>query len=400
MEYVSSNANGTNDDPPPSYRYMSTRGGRLPGNGRYPNNAFPYHRGQNDIESQIHLLEQEAYISVLRAFKAQSDALTWEKEGLITELRKELRVSYEEHRELLSKVNKDDAIKTIREWRQAGGRQTELHNTTHTVYESLGSPPFSGSPKRQKTVRSLSMNEQIGMGVTSSATLYGSKGKRPYYQLTGVSTMKSLQTPFTNRRYSGVTTSTEPVACNSLVGKQVWLKWPKDNMFYEATITDYNATEGTHAVVYNINTRDEEWEWVNLNKILPDDIRWEAPGIGQPGGQTHTDKEKALLNNQPTENLVQLKIGHENLYDEIKILNTESVIKEVETVFASSHVDPFEIDKAKKKLREHEQSLIDAIAMLTETARGENEGNVSLHNQQWMRQHAAAATYLHDSVVA
>jgi len=29
------------------------------------------------MESQIHWLEQEAYSSVLRAFKAQSDAITW-----------------------------------------------------------------------------------------------------------------------------------------------------------------------------------------------------------------------------------------------------------------------------------------------------------------------------------
>lgn len=30
-----------------------------------------------DMETQIHIIEQEAYCSVLRAFKAQSDALTW-----------------------------------------------------------------------------------------------------------------------------------------------------------------------------------------------------------------------------------------------------------------------------------------------------------------------------------
>lgn len=37
-----------------------------------------------------------------------------EKEGLITELRKELRVSDDEHRELLTKVNSDDIIRRIR----------------------------------------------------------------------------------------------------------------------------------------------------------------------------------------------------------------------------------------------------------------------------------------------
>lgn len=37
-----------------------------------------------------------------------------EKEGLITELRKELRVSDDEHRELLTRVNADDIITKIR----------------------------------------------------------------------------------------------------------------------------------------------------------------------------------------------------------------------------------------------------------------------------------------------
>ncbi|RWW63260.1 hypothetical protein BHE74_00029579 [Ensete ventricosum] len=76
--------------------------------------AIPYSNVPNDMEVQIHRLEQDAYSSVLRAFKAQFDAITWEKEDLITELRKELRVSDEEHRELLSRVNADDIIQRIR----------------------------------------------------------------------------------------------------------------------------------------------------------------------------------------------------------------------------------------------------------------------------------------------
>lgn len=40
--------------------------------------------------------------------------LSQEKESLITELRKELRVSDEEHRELLLRVNADDMIRRIR----------------------------------------------------------------------------------------------------------------------------------------------------------------------------------------------------------------------------------------------------------------------------------------------
>lgn len=137
---------GTDDDLPPSHQNRGARVGRLAGNGRAVMSALPYPRLQNDMETQIHQLEQEAYTSVLRAFKAQSDAITWvlritiyfvwlfqsarlfvkfltctlfmlsfqEKESLITELRKELRVSDEEHRELLSIVNADDIIRRIR----------------------------------------------------------------------------------------------------------------------------------------------------------------------------------------------------------------------------------------------------------------------------------------------
>lgn len=41
--------------------------------------SAPYPRmyGETDMEAQIHQLEQEAYSSVLRAFKAQADAITW-----------------------------------------------------------------------------------------------------------------------------------------------------------------------------------------------------------------------------------------------------------------------------------------------------------------------------------
>lgn len=40
--------------------------------------------------------------------------LVQEKESVITELRKELSLSNEEHRELLGRVNADDTIRRIR----------------------------------------------------------------------------------------------------------------------------------------------------------------------------------------------------------------------------------------------------------------------------------------------
>lgn len=70
---------GTDDDLPPSYpNSRSNRGsGRVSGNGRAIVPASSYARASTDMEAQIQQLEQEAYCSVLRAFKAQSDAITW-----------------------------------------------------------------------------------------------------------------------------------------------------------------------------------------------------------------------------------------------------------------------------------------------------------------------------------
>lgn len=69
---------GTADDLPPSHQERVSRGTRVTGNGRSTVvGALLYPRAHNDMETQIHQLEKEAYSSVLRAFKAQSDAITW-----------------------------------------------------------------------------------------------------------------------------------------------------------------------------------------------------------------------------------------------------------------------------------------------------------------------------------
>ncbi|KAL2319504.1 hypothetical protein Fmac_028473 [Flemingia macrophylla] len=69
--------------------------------------------GIRDVTDHIHYLETEAYTSILKAFIAQSDLLTWGKEGLMTELRKELNVTDIEHGDILTKINSDELIKQI-----------------------------------------------------------------------------------------------------------------------------------------------------------------------------------------------------------------------------------------------------------------------------------------------
>jgi len=155
MDHGPSDSSGTDDDIPPPHMNREPRGGgRVGGNGRSSVGALLYERGEFDMESQIHQLEQEAYSAVLRAFIGQSDTISWDKEGLISDLRKELRVSDVDHRELLGKVNADDVLRHIREYRK--GSSTRHIFTTNAVCSSFQkhAPTVSASRKRQKNYTS------------------------------------------------------------------------------------------------------------------------------------------------------------------------------------------------------------------------------------------------------
>lgn len=356
-----------------------------------------FQRMRGDMEFKIHQLEQEAYTSVLRAFRAQSDAVTWEKESLIAELRKELRVSDDEHRELSTVVNADDTVRKIREWRQAGG------------HDMLPSPTTSFH-KKQKTSQSASLvygrpmqdlhSQPVSMQPTHLAPKqrpgFGSGGRRTKsgQSVPGLSSMRSFsglpgRGHLIHRTSSSAVLTYEPseaARSDPLVGKRVMTRWPADNNFYDAVITDYNPVEGRHALVYDINTPTETWEWVNLKEISPEDIRWlgEDPGIVH---QRFLEISNSLshraapgpVGERVTEDQ-SLNGGREP--DEIEILDTETLIKEVEKVFDTSHPSLAEIEKAKKLLKEHEQTLVTVIEKLADESDTESDGDCQIAQEQ------------------
>ncbi|CAL5065210.1 unnamed protein product [Urochloa decumbens] len=423
MEYRPSDSSGTDDDLPPSYPNRSNRGsGRVSGNGRAIVPASSYARAPTDMEAQIQQLEQEAYCSVLRAFKAQSDAITWEKEGLITELRKELRVSDKAHRELLNRVNNDNIICSIREWRSTGGLQASLSNNPQPIHDPVPSPTTSGR-KRQKTSQSvpalpapppamhsqqLATPTQPSSSTARKAVPPGPKGKKlkPGQKVPGGSASKPIPSaagpsgrgPHMNRNFPGAAEA-QALNVHPLIGRKVMIRWPEDNSFYEAVISDYNPDTGLYALVYDMNTANETWEWVDLKEMGPEDIKWKEDeiseidlkmylqGRGAPtsGGRKPTgrggpmpgpgrgrgfQKNMSKKDFPPPQNGVGKRTS-----DDIDILHTESLIKEVEKVFSVNNPDPQEVEKAKKALKEQEQSLIDAIARLAEASDGESDGH-------------------------
>ncbi|XP_047315727.1 protein EMSY-LIKE 3-like [Impatiens glandulifera] len=434
MDYGPYDSSGTDDDLSLPHQNRVQRGGRVAANGR-PTvmSAAPYGRmyDDTDMETQIHLLEQEAYSSVLRAFRAQADAITWEKESLITELRKELRLSNEEHRELMNRVNSDDLIRRIREWRQSGGHQPAMIGTGQAVRDPIPSPSVSASRKKQKMVSSVPsqsygaptppfLPQPVGGGGSSQPSsstakrgpMMGGVNKGKKSKSSQIMSGRTQQHPSSgppvrgqqsNRVAAGAFPS-EPAQApsfDSLMGRKVRTRWPDDNNFYEAVITDFEADKGRHALVYDMGTEKETWEWVNISEISPEDIQWvgEDPGISRHVGSGHgmgrpVEREgggPALgrgrggggvpRNHAKKELPSQNGIGKKGT-DEIQILHTDSLVKEVERVFSNSHPNPIEVEKAKKALKDQEQALTEAIAKLADISDGESdEGGHFLHGK-------------------
>uniref|UniRef100_A0A1J3K6K9 ENT domain-containing protein n=1 Tax=Noccaea caerulescens TaxID=107243 RepID=A0A1J3K6K9_NOCCA len=422
MDYESFDSSGTDDDLPP---HRVQRGGRVSGNGR-PSNLPPsypkmYDEVAADMEAQIHQIEKEAYIAVLRAFKAQADAITWEKESLITELRKELRLSNEEHRELLGRVNVDETIRRIREWRQSGGMQPSMRNAAQVVHDPLPSPSVSVSMKKHKpnqpipsqpfAAPSPSFHPQasdpthpFASSTAKRGSVLNAKGKKHKQVFPGSSSAKpvsyhsSEQPPrglILNRLPSGPASSSEPtngIDPESIVGRRVKTKWPEDNTFYEALITKYSPVEGRHALVYDIGTPNETWEWVRLSEISPGDIEWvgEDPGIGNRfgynGQQGHGLNRTTGPSSVPqrgsglaAKNSVRKDFRTpqngtgKRKHPDIRIRQTDTLIREVERVLGSHNPDPQEVERAKRVLEEQEHALVSAIAKLGDISDGENE---------------------------
>ncbi|KAH0748166.1 hypothetical protein KY290_027398 [Solanum tuberosum] len=373
---------GTDEDLPLSHRSRIPRGGGFgTGNDRA---AMMY--DETDMEVEIHRLEQEAYSSVLRAFKAQADAITWEKESLISELRKELRLSSEHHREFLGRVNEDDVVRRIREWRISG-----MRGTGQAVHDQIPISSVSASRRNQIIAPSLPSHSFYGPSPTfrpPAATAENqpstsTANRDPKDQtIPGVSSTEmqypSLGPSGRGQSSNQISEPAEPVSFDPLIGRKVRNRRPDDNIFYEAVIADCNAAEGKHVLVYDKGSANETSEWVNLQEIPPEDIQWEGedPGIshhgnnGQSGRGCDSDpvavRGLGLTMPQSKTDFPSSHYGIGKKGDDvIVLLHTDMLINEVEKrIFGASHPDPLEVEKAKEVLKDHEQALVAAISRL------------------------------------
>ncbi|KAG5598920.1 hypothetical protein H5410_030290 [Solanum commersonii] len=359
----------TDEDLPLSDRTRIPRGG---GFGTENDRAAMMY-DETDMEVEIQQLEQEAYSSVLRAFKAQADAITWEKESLISELRKELRLSSEHHREFLGRVNEDDVVQRIREWRISG-----MRGTGQAVHDQIPSSSVSASRRNQIIAPYLPSHSFSGPSPTFRPPTATAEKQPSTSTANRDPKYPSLGPSGRGQSSNQVSEPAEPVSFDPLIGRKVRTRRPDDNNFYEAIIADCNAAEGKHVLVYDRGSANETSEWVNLKEIPPEDIRWEGedPGISHHGnnGQSGRGRDsdpvavRGLGLTMP-QSKIDFPSSHYGIGkkgdDVIVLLHTDMLINEVEKrIFGASHPDPLEVEKAKEVLKDHEQALVAAISRL------------------------------------
>lgn len=158
---------------------------------------------------------EEAYLGVLRVLVEMT--MDWGKENLLSNLRTELSITNAKHQELL---------KIALSEKQSGGKAAKRSKP--------GAASRSGkrkAPSGDKRNRSRPS---------------GSKAKAGGKLLQGI---------------------------NELVGTKVSRWWPHEGGWVEAVITDYDPVKKQHCVTYNYGTKQEQWEWYDVQNAAADECK-------------------------------------------------------------------------------------------------------------------------------
>lgn len=407
----------------------------MSGNGRAASGA---HYGRSTVDQQMRKLEQDAYVAVLQAFKAQSEHITWGKEQLMSNLRKELRISDEQHLEFLVEVGANVSLRQIRECRPQGDEHMgpplyapplldpapvpvatasrKKQKTAHVSQAALPPPPIKATPVPSPTSAPMAPGKRVPP--------VGSRGKKSKGGKVSAVTPKSFATVGvpSGGRVSAPTTSrgggvAGDASLNPWLGRRVQTRWPADNAFYEAVITDYDPHNGLHALVYEMNTENETWEWVDLKELSSADLRYvnappvsvvgKAPsaniGLGgrgnagrgskkaggrsgfmSPSGRGKATGRGPLISVENSgmpqrnwrssmpENGVEMKGLRQ-----IQLPSLDALVKQVDKI--SEEVDLVKIENIKRAAKEHEEILRKALAEVGESSE-EGESDEDEHH--------------------
>ncbi|XP_031478427.1 protein EMSY-LIKE 3-like isoform X2 [Nymphaea colorata] len=306
MEYGKPDSSGTDDDLPVQKVNRFSRGiMRMTENMRAPAASMPHGGASPDMEEQIHNLEMEAYNAVLKAFIAQSDDLSWGKEKLISQLRHELKVSEVEHIESLATVDSDDLVRHIREWRKGTKGSHELLPNVTYASGLVPGPTLVNAHKKLKMAH-FTASPNCLPRVQSSSML-----------------------PSASPNYMSHLQPSAGLQPGRLRDKQ----WSEGALVNEGNVGQSVKSMG--------HTREVA-----------------VTGKGRGSLKVHPGKHYAP----------SMGDGLKKVPDRIEIRETHVIIHEVERVCGVENPNPALLEKAKLILKEHEKSLLEAIAKLESMA--------------------------------
>ncbi|KAL5059452.1 hypothetical protein RYX36_031056 [Vicia faba] len=194
------------------------------------------------MDNFIHRTEVQAYASLLRAFIYNTNDLNKEKQNLIISLIKELKISNDDHNEVLAEIKNDEMVHLVREWKS---------------FDNISSERGVKSP-----FPAVSASQQ----------------DQP---LSSLSSVKYVQDPSVE--------PAEAASLNPLIGEKVYTRWEPDGPFIEGDIIEYDPAKDMYKVIYHANTPKAICDWIDLKEILPEGIEWEGidpiPSTVEQNGQ-------------------------------------------------------------------------------------------------------------------
>ncbi|CAI5471782.1 unnamed protein product [Closterium sp. Yama58-4] len=247
--------------------------------------------GGGGWEAMLQQLERDSYLAVLRAFGAQSPAITWAKEALMSDLRKELNISDDVHRMLLARVHDDKNIRLICSTPITPPPFPPLLPPSQSLPFSL--PPLQSSGAPGGAGRGAGAGGVAGaaapgaLGGIAIDPLIGRRVKTRWVEEGGGSRFYEAVI-YPRRGAGGVAGAAAPgalggIAIDPLIGRRVKTRWVEEgggSRFYEAVITDVRPEDGMYSLVYELNTPNESFEWVDLNMVRSAGVMGWA-GVGE-----------------------------------------------------------------------------------------------------------------------
>ncbi|CAM8961086.1 unnamed protein product [Rhodiola kirilowii] len=320
--------------------------------------------------AEIHHFEKEAYTAVLRAFKIQADSISWEKESLISNLRKELRLSNEEHGEILGKIKLENCNQRIRESRQAFGDPYGIISVSNMSNDIVPLPNTNGRRGLSKFRKHGNVVKGLNDPVQPPSSGPNGMGKVAFDVSSNI---------FANKT-SGL------VKHNHLLGQKVRTRCPHDHNFYDAVVSRYDPARGLHALSFNFASGSDDLEWVDLTKIPPGDIQWvnDSPemsslphiislfgtntSLARQTYNVSAGRGKRIPKSRPKSECLKIPgcSGKDTL--EVKIRKTNDLLESVTRLLGAGNVDPCTVGEVKEVLKEHEKALVQVLESLADVS--------------------------------